>query len=94
MGEITQTRRVKLRLPQLIQDFQYALATEDYEECKSLKEYLYSEYDKFNPRLKEAFTGYLRSYLKDHDIGNIRDLNGLFDRVFQEELELKNAKLN
>jgi hypothetical protein len=81
MGVITEVKVIRLSVPNLIEDFTYALEVEDYEACQMLKDHLLGEFSSYSDTLKEKFAMYLQEYLIRKEIDNTKDLNGLFNEI-------------
>lgn len=83
---VNETRTIKLDIPQIIEDFYYCLENEEYEDCKYLKELFYREYDKFSEDVKRDAVIFIKRYLDRNTIDNEKDLNGLFDKLLEEDV--------
>ena len=75
--EIHTIKTVKLKVPQLIEEFYYALNDERYEECGMF----YESYNSFSDVIKLDTRSYVLNFLNKYKIDNKKDLNGLFNEM-------------
>ncbi|MCK5017296.1 MAG: hypothetical protein KAS32_09495 [Candidatus Peribacteraceae bacterium] len=80
-GEIYEIKTVMINIPQLIEDFYYALSNEEYEECDEYKKHFYKVYHELSEELRTGTLDFLKAYLKKYKIDNEKDLNGFFDEI-------------
>lgn len=78
---IITTLKTKISIPETIENFRYALVSEDYEECALLKNEFYQKYGTMEPHIKRQVNSFVRSYLGQNGLDPKKDMNNFFDAL-------------
>lgn len=81
MGEMVEKRTVKIKIPEVLEEYYAAYKSEDYEDCQEILDNFYSAYNRLRPELQNGVKTFLKTYMARNRMDHKTDLGNAFKDI-------------